>query len=471
MDEPAEHVASWDTTRGVNENLHRREPREEDFLRLNDQMDSVTAGIQANSAEDFFDALLVTEAAEVEADQRNVLDCAYPPLAPQLAASPEQTETTAASEALINFGDDEASSSQIPGHDNTPQGSRWQLFTDSHLLPPASPASTGRDPRRAEVEEPDQKQVEQYHPSTDQESPNGESRQLVAPAQDAETKTAEEEPLDEHHAQSEFGRCYKRNRKTKEKLRRRRAERAQREAESRMLDNDAGVDPSTIRNEGVSQPVVQAAEMPTPAHPVAEHPAFTNIHPEPPLVDAGLDDSLQERAGPSEAIEATGQTPARRRRGQGARRRRQQRELHYGTPQVMGDRTSLQDDEAAGEETAEGSKRNGIDVPEAQQSDISPIPEQTAEPGQDIQQDGHADDERHLRPFIERFQDPAPSAAEAVSPAEGVAREVGPTQQAPADEVPLTRQQRQNRRSNRYRSENRKAARRGQAGGDGSKNR
>ncbi|KAI4185865.1 MAG: hypothetical protein LQ346_005795 [Caloplaca aetnensis] len=454
----SEHVSSPGASFG-------RGLRTEEFIRLNERMDSVTARIQANSVDDFFDALEVTEAAEMEAVQRNILDSHYPPLAPQNAALPRQNDSAVPSEVFIDSGDNESSSFQIPGHHDSPESRRWQLFTISHLLPPAPTAHNGEIPQHGRVERPHEKQVEQNRPWTEQESPSGESRQFVAPAQDAEPESAKE-PLDEHQAHTELGRCHKRNRKTKEKLKRRRAERAQREAESRMSENDAGVGPSTIRNEAVPQPMLQAAEMPTSDPRVAEHPVFTNLHPEPPLVDAGLDDSLQERAGPSEAIKADGQKekgPTRRRKGQGARRRRQQRELRYGTSQIPGEHSSFHDGEEAGKETAEGSTRDEIDVPEAEQSHISPILEQEAEVEDEVHQDDLAEDYYPRQPFIQRFQDPAPHAEAVVAQPEGDTAGAASSQQAPTDGASLTRHQRQNRRSNRYRSAKAKAksARRG----------
>ncbi|KAL8753902.1 MAG: hypothetical protein Q9184_005279 [Pyrenodesmia sp. 2 TL-2023] len=332
-----------------------------------------------NSVDAFFDALQATEAAEIEAVRQKALDRFFPPLAPEIAALPRPEKSAAALEPLIDLDDDEASRGYTPGsemmdsetgegcassafggvpapssYDSTSAPGKFtdlaqdqdnSLQSDGRQLPAGchAPLSTpsffnGKIIHRAGAETAHKEQVEKHHPLTEQGSPDGE------PAEPAASKEMEDEmeQVSEEQAQKVMGRQHKKNRKTKAKLKRRRAEKAQREAEMSNHGGGAGDIRLATGVETSSRLSVQVADMPTPAVQLAEDLTPTNSTVSP-VADGGLNDPISNRqAGPNDMADEQEQMKKKstRRRtkgqGQGARQRKKLRELCTGKPQEAG---------------------------------------------------------------------------------------------------------------------------------------
>ncbi|KAL8928987.1 MAG: hypothetical protein Q9208_001430 [Pyrenodesmia sp. 3 TL-2023] len=355
----------------------------EDFIRSNDRKTSATGKSLANIVDDLFDALQATQAAEIEAARLGVLDRNYPPLAPETAASPNRKESAVAQEMLIDFEDHEASSYRGTGRtmvdgeagveiandwfrgcsgarspdSRTAPGNTTDLTQDHDIYPrsngpllpatlcapiPTLAASAAQSPHRAEAQTALKEQVELGHPSTGQESPRGESHEPVPPEETMRT----EQQVSEEQAPREIGRQYKKNRKTKAKLKRRRVEQALKEADRLSNGGDARDDHSITGVETVSQPLVQPADMPTPSPASQVTEDLTPTHATASAVaDAVPNDKLNPPNTPDTQKQQLNTNPTQKKtktQGQGARQRKRRRELRNNT---LLDLISFDDDE------------------------------------------------------------------------------------------------------------------------------
>lgn len=360
----------------------------EDFISLIDRKASVMGKNSEKSVDDLFDALQATEAAEIEAVRLGVLERKFPPLAPETAASQNKDDPSVDTGVLISFEDDEPSSyhsqgsgmmdgedregnpsnglggcSEARSYNPTPaledtterlnQGHNAPSQNIQYQLPAVLPsplailAAFDAHPRRLEAARVEEKQIRKGHPSLDQESPRGESWEPVV---SAETVWTEPQGMGEQ-AQKQMGSQHMKNRKTKARLKRRKAEKA---LKGTKLSNpgEAREDSAMTREEAPPQRFVQTVAMPTPppAVQVAEGLTPTNATARS-VADAAIDDSFHnEQVNADKPIDATreeNKKPTRKRTkalGQGARQRKRLRELRTRTSQDVGELISFDDD-------------------------------------------------------------------------------------------------------------------------------